>query len=95
MRNPVGLSGTIPEELWDAARDIAAYRFLSESGGDELISKAREIRYQAGEKKLREAAEGTLKIVPPENFAPVQAQSPSPKIKVPKRRYQPGNFDGV
>jgi len=95
VRNPVGVEGTIPEELWEAARAIAAFRFLTEGDSDELLTKARIDAKDDALQLLDAVAAGTLKIVAPENFAPVQAKSPSPRVNARSPRYNPEKFDGV
>lgn len=95
VRNPVGEDGTIPDELLDAAKAMAAFRFIAQAQVDELLTKGITDRNAQAIALLNGAASGDLRIVPPENYAPVQAQSPSPRISPRRANYAPENFDGI
>lgn len=96
VRNPLGEDGTIPSELWEAARSMALYRFLTEARSDELLTDGVKTRNAEAVKLVDSvtSADG-LKIVPPETYAPVQAQSPSPRVTPRTARYAPSALDGV
>jgi hypothetical protein len=95
VRNPVGVSGTIPEELLDAAKSLAAFRFVVESGTDELLTEGLKTRNANAIALLKDVASGEFKLVPPVDYAPVQAQSPSPRITPARRAFSPQRFDGI
>jgi len=86
--SPIGLAGTIPDELLDAACVIIAHRFLSQIGGGSLITEARAKALERAENFLKGAvARGDFRIVPPDTCAPEQATTPSPHIQPRPKRF--------
>ena len=95
VRNPLGAEGTIPDELEEAAKAIIAWRYLAQAAADDLLTKGRETGNTNGMADLKAVATGDIKIVPPEDYAPHQAQSPSPRIISRRLQFRPENLDGI
>lgn len=77
---PVGLPGTIPDELQDAALSIIILRYVSQVPGASQQTFATESRKTAAENArllLRDVAARKFLVTPPETAAPEQATRPS------------------
>lgn len=73
--NSLGLEGTIPSELIDAACAIAVYRFIIRLPGQtSLLDEKRTMAYTDAASLLRDVAACRLAIVPPETPAPSNEQ---------------------
>lgn len=72
-KNPVGVAGTIPDELLDATKALTAYYFVSQVASDKLVTKPRQDNRDAAIALLRDVARGQFKIDPPDTYAPKQA----------------------
>jgi hypothetical protein len=86
--SPIGLDGTIPDELQEAACAIIVWRFVTQIPGSTLANENREKAKTDAENFLKgPVARGDFRIVPPDTLAPEQPTTPSPHIGPPRRQY--------
>ena len=86
-RNPLGLPGTIPEELKNAALAIATARFINQFPDSGLLTRSREDAVVNAEKLLVATSKGDFAIVNSDNAAAEQPDVPLPSISRERRRF--------
>lgn len=81
-KNTLGVAGTIPDELEDAAVAIVIFRFCTRlaAAAERLITERREMAYNDALKLLNDVAACRLAIVPPTTPAPDEQQAGGPGI---------------
>ena len=94
-RTPLGVPGTIPEELADAAASIVVWRFVSQLPTKLLATDARREAYEAANRLLLEAGRGNFVVAPPETQAAEQPESPNPSIRRRRREFTTRIADGI
>jgi phage gp36-like protein len=85
-RNTLGPTGTIPQELKDAAIDIICYRCAQRIGGSEA-AKNWKARNEEAVAKLVKVAEGAIYVSAPETPTTETTSAPGPALPpfVPRR----------
>lgn len=94
--NPIGLDGTIPDELQTAANALVVYRYVSQLNSGSLITEARKTAYEDAMKQLRDVAKGDFLIQLPTNYNPQQPAGDSFEVaRVQRRRATDRNTSGL
>jgi hypothetical protein len=87
--SPIGLDGTIPDELQEAACAIIVWRYVTQIPSTLLATEARKDAKDDAERFLRgPVARGDFRIVPPDTLAPEQPTTPSPHIELRPSRFK-------
>lgn len=98
VRNPLGVAGTIPDELENAAMPLMRRAIFGRIPGlEELYDKVRQEETKDAILLLGRVADGRFAIVAPVTEAPVeeQANTPSPAISERVRNFSLEAQDGV
>ena len=94
--NPIGLDGTIPDELQTAANAMVVYRYVSQIPSGSLMSEARKTAYEDAQRQLRATAKGEFLIQLPDTYNPKQPGGDSFEIaRVRPRRATDRHTSGL
>jgi phage gp36-like protein len=93
-RNTLGPSGTLPQELKNAAIDIIIYRTANRLR-KKAIAEDKKADTDQALRKLAGVAEGRLAVSAPDNPATEVTSAPGPRVERARREFGPEEERGV
>ena len=94
--NPIGLDGTIPDELQTAANALVVYRYVSQLPTGALMTEVRKAAHEEGLRQVRDVAKGDFLIQLPDTYNAKQPGGDAFEIgRVSRRRFNERNTSGL